>query len=273
MSCPRTRELPKSEGARERGALLPILYVLGLALTITCVIHAARTGRIMPWIYVIMFLPGAGPIAYLIAEMIPDLLGSRGGHKVRQGLLKVADPTRGLRHAKRTASVVDSVDAKADLAAELVRHGDYAQAIESYEAALTGLHRDDPKLLSGLAQARLAAGDGAGAQAALDALKAANPEFASADAHLTYALALEAQGKDDEAREEYAALIVYYPGEEARYRYAQLLVRQGAITPAREVLQEILKRAETSPGHYRRVQREWIAAARTEMKGLGATTT
>ena len=56
--------------------------------------------------------------------------------------------------------------------------------------------RGDPSLLSGLARAKRAAGDGGGAQAALDQLKAVAPEFDSADAHLTYAQALELQGKD-----------------------------------------------------------------------------
>ncbi len=65
---------------------------------------------------------------------------------------------------------------------------------------------------------------GAGAQAALDTLRETNPDFNSPDAHLTYAQALEAQGKDAEAAEEYEELVKYYPGEEARFRYAMLLI-------------------------------------------------
>jgi hypothetical protein len=217
---------------------------------------------------VIVFLPGIGIIAYAIAELVPDLVGSSRGNKVRQGVLNKVDPTRGLRKAKRNASIVDSVDAKADLAREHLRHGDYAAAIEAYESALTGFHSEDPMLLSGLARAKLAAGDGAGAQAALDTLRETNPEFNSPDAHLTYAQALEAQGKDAEAGEEYEELVKYYPGEEARYRYAMLLLRQGSAPRAKTIFEEIEQRADIGPGHYRRVQREWIVAARQELKAL-----
>ena len=247
-----------------------LLGIIVLVLEIICVIHAARTGRLFPWIYVIIMLPMVGIIAYGVVELMPDLMGARGVQSLRRNIVKMSDPTRDLRKAKRDSELVGSAEAKADLAEQHMLHGEYSEAVAAYESALVGFHADDPMLLSGLARAKLGSGDGAGAQAALDKLREANPEFSSADAHLIYARAMEMQGKDAEALEEYEALCAYFPGEEARCRHALLLQRIGRKQPAAALFAEILKRADGSPRHYRRVQKPWIDIARREISGAGA---
>ena len=61
----------------------------------------------------------------------------------------------------------------------------------------------------------------------------------SAEGHLLYARSLELQDKSDAALYEYAALVAYYPGQEARYRYALLLKETGRCADARKFLEEI----------------------------------
>jgi hypothetical protein len=105
----------------------------------------------------------------------------------------------------------------------------------------------------GLAKAQFLSGDGAGAQASLDALQIADPNFSSGDAHMIYARALELQGKDQEALEEYRKLARYFAGEEARARYAMMLQKLGATDEARTVFsgdRQIPRRraAPLSPG-------------------------
>jgi hypothetical protein len=102
---------------------------------------------------------------------------------------KLANPNRDLKVAKREVELVGSADAKRKLAEEYILRGEYNDAIDLLRSALTGVHSDDPALLFALARALVATEDGAGAQAALDELQAANPKFVSADAHLLYARA------------------------------------------------------------------------------------
>ena len=52
-------------------AALPII------LTVLLIIHVIRTGRNTLWIWLIIFLPLAGGIAYTIVELIPELSRSR----------------------------------------------------------------------------------------------------------------------------------------------------------------------------------------------------
>lgn len=239
----------------------------GILLMLLCVVHCVRNGNTQPWLFIIILLPGVGSLAYLVAVIVPDLWHGHDGAAIRRGFKKITDPDAEMRRARRDADMVGSADAKRKLAEEHVTRGNYAAAIDMYRAALTGMHKDDPALLYGLAKTQLAAGDGKGAQASLDALQAANPNFASADAHMIYARALEAQGKDGEAQAEYEKLVKYFPGEEARCRYGLLLKRAGHSERAANVFHEVLRSVDGAPRHYVRAQREWVGIAKANAAG------
>jgi len=243
---------------------VPIFIIIGV-LEIVCIVHAVKTGRMYPWIMLILFLPLVGCLIYLFVELIPDVMTSRQAHSVRRGFQNVTNPNKDFKARMREVEMVGSADAKRGLAEEYMQRGMYSEAIELYRSTLTGMYKDDPVLLYGLARAQLANGDGFGAQASLDALQAANPGFVSNEAHMVYARALEAQGKFKEALDEYKALTRTFPGEEARCRYAQLLMHTGDKHEARAVFQEILKMLDGAPRHYRRDQKEWGEIAKRNL--------
>jgi hypothetical protein len=243
---------------------LPIFIFITI-LEIVCVIHAVKTGRTYPWVMVIVFLPLVGCIAYLIMELVPDLTTTRQAHTVKRGLKNMADPNRDFRERMREVELVGSADAKRRLAEEYMGRAMYTDAVELYRSTLTGIHKDDPVLLFGLARALLASGDGAGAQASLDALQSANPGYVSNEAHMVYARALEAQGQYKEALQEYKALTRTFPGEEARCRYALLPRTTGATDEARTVFQEVVKMLDGAPKHYRREQKGWGEIAKQNL--------
>jgi hypothetical protein len=228
-----------------------------ILLLIVCVVHAIRTGRIFPWIYIIVFLPLIGSLIYIGMEILPEFIGSRRARRLGASVRELADPHRGLREAHRTAGFVGSVDSKRTLAEEYMARGRYADARTVYSDALQGQFKDDTALLYGLARAQFLCGDGAATQLSLDAIQAADPNYASADAHLLYARALELQEKDSEALEEYRKLVRYYPGEEARARFGLLLKKLGRVDEAKPIFQEILHLLDGAPARYRRAQKEW----------------
>jgi hypothetical protein len=241
---------------------MSLYFVIGIVIEVAFVIHAVRTGRVFPWIYIIIFLPLVGCIAYFAVEIVPALLRSRGVQKMHAGAKAMADPNKSLREAQRSAEMTGSVDSKRTLAEEYVKRGNYADAVTLYRDAASGHFADDPALLLGLARALFLSGDGAGAQATLDQLQSADPNFVSDDAHLIYARALELQGKNDEALAEYERLVRYFSGEEARGRYAQLLQRMGRTEDAKAIYAEILKRLDGAPKRYQTMQKEWGVIAK-----------
>ena len=240
------------------------LYILTILIQIGLVVHVIKTGRNMIWIWVLVLLPGVGSLAYVVVELLPELLRSRATRSAVRGVKRAVDPDRDLRQASATAAVSDTVVAKARLGAELARRGDYAAAAETYRAGLKGIYEHDPTLLLGLAEALFAAGDAAGARQSLDALIANNPDFKSADGHLLYARALEAEGNLAKAEAEYRGIANYYPGAEARVRHALLLRKLGRADEARAALDDVLRTAELAPRHVRRAQAEWLAVAKRE---------
>jgi hypothetical protein len=238
-----------------------LFLIISIVIQAGLIVHVIRTGRNQLWIWVLLFLPLAGGVAYVAVEILPELFRSRTAHRTARGLRRAMDPGADLRRYESEARVTGNVASRHRYAAELTRHARYDEAIAQYQQALTGLYEHDPNLMLGLAQAQFAKGEARAARQTLDELIKQNPTFRSPDGHLLYARALAAEGDVTKALEEYAVLAPAYPGAEAAVRYAQLLEAQGRRAEAQRVARELLEQARIAPGHYRRAQREWLDAA------------
>ncbi|MEO8309288.1 MAG: tetratricopeptide repeat protein [Pseudomonadota bacterium] len=244
------------------------IYVISLVFQALLIVHCVKTGRSQIWIWVLALLPIVGVIAYVAAELIPDLLRSRTTQRTVKGVRKALDPQADLRRLEGKAQLTGGVDANQRLAEELLRQNRTGDAIAAYQQCLKGLYEHDPNLMLGLANAQFAHGDAAATRATLDDLIRFNPEYKSPAGHLLYARALESEGNLPRALEEYSALAAYFPGAEAAVRYAQLLRRQQQTDQARKVLQDLTDQATASPEHYRRTQADWLKQAQRELAEL-----
>jgi hypothetical protein len=248
---------------------MPIsLAVVSIVFQALLIIHCVKTGRNQIWIWVLAMLSFAGVVAYVAAELIPDLMRSRATQKTVRGVKKALDPGADLRRLENQANLTGGVESNQRYAEELLRQGRAAEAIAVYRQTLRGLYEHDPNLMLGLAKALFSAGTIAEARRTLDELMQHNPDFRSAEGHLFYARALEAEGQPQRALDEYKTLSAYYPGAEATVRYAQLLRGQQQGEAARGVLKALLDQAAVAPAHYRRTQDEWLNKAERELAAL-----
>jgi hypothetical protein len=244
---------------------LYLIPILSIAIQAALIVHVIKTGRNTLWIWAIALLPPVGPIAYLVAEILPDLFGGRTARRAKSGVQRIIDPDRALRRASAEVEISGNVDARRRLAEELLERGQYDAAIDVYQGGLKGIFEHDPTLLLGLARAHFGKQDFASARSALERLAQHNPEFKSADAQLLYARTLEAEDALDEAERVYATLAPGYPGAEARVRYGVLLKRRGKLAEAHRVLKDLLDGAQLGPAHYRKAQGPWLDRARREL--------
>ena len=239
--------------------------ILLLLIDAALIAHVIKTGRNQLWIWAIFLVPGIGALAYVLAEILPELFGGRTARRATAGVRRMIDPNRELRRASAEVEISGNVDARRRLGEELFERNQFDEAIDVYRGGLKGIFEHDPTLLLGLARAQFGKQDFAPARATLELLAQHNPDFKSADAKLLYARTLDAQDALDEAEREYAMLAPGYPGAEARLRYGLLLKRRGKFQEAQRVLKDLLDGARLGPAHYRKAQAEWLDRARREL--------
>jgi hypothetical protein len=242
-----------------------LIFILTLAIQAGLIVHVIKTGRNMLWIWAIALVPAAGSLAYFVVEILPGVFRGSTARRTQLGVQRLIDPDRDLRRAAAEVEISGNVDARRRLAEEMYERGQFGDAIRAYQGGLSGIFEHDPTLLLGMARAQFAAGDFGAARASLERLIQQNPEFRSAEGHLLYARALEAQDALDEAEHEYEAVAPGYPGAEARLRYGLLLKRRGKLDDARRIFKDLLDGAKLGPPHYRKAQAEWLEQARREL--------
>lgn len=250
---------------------MPILISVSVVLQFLCLVHMVRSGRPYWWLWVILVGSYLGVAVYVVTQMIPDLRDDPRGQRLAREVVAKIDPERQRRRIRQELEAADTVDNRRRLAAESLRLGDYANAAELYRSVLTGIYATDPGFMLGLAEAEAGLGHYAAARDTLDSLIRTSPDFRSSDGHLLYARCLEELGEHARAIEEYEALSTSYPGEEARLRYARLLVRLERYGEARRVFEDMIKRAKIAPAYYRRKEKNHLDAARRELATLGPT--
>lgn len=58
---------------------MPLIAVsiLSIAVQAGLIVHVIKTGRNSLWIWAIALLPPAGPVAYVVVELLPEMFGGR----------------------------------------------------------------------------------------------------------------------------------------------------------------------------------------------------
>jgi hypothetical protein len=245
---------------------MPALAALVFGLQLLCLAHVVRTGRACQWFFIIMALPLASCLVYFFVESCPTSVAA--APPARQCVTSARPSTRSATCAlTQRAAEADTVENRTALAEECLRRGRSTDAKRLFQSCLTGPHATDHTLMLGLAQAQFALEDYAGACETLDRLRAAHPDLSCPEGHLIYARSKEQQGQVEQALIEYAALVGYYPGEEARCRLALLLQKTGRVAEARALFEDVVRSVERASRIYRRTERDWYEVARRNLTG------
>lgn len=241
-----------------------LLY--GIVVQVLCAVHCVKTGRPYYWLWIILAFSLVGCLVYFIVEMLPGLRHSHALRQTSRAITGVLDPNRDLREKGASFAISNNVETTCAYAEQLIRKGQFNEAIDLYVNARKGLFQNDPTLLVGLARAYFGTHRHADCVTTVDELVRHNPEYRDSDMRLLKAMALEAAGRDEEALQEYEAWGEAHPGPEARCRYAQLLKKMGQGERALALFNEVRLHAVNAPRHYKRQHKEWIDMALRECK-------
>jgi hypothetical protein len=175
------------------------------------------------------------------------------------------NPGAELRHHEAAWSQSPNVDNGRRYAQALLDSGKTEEAEEIIDQALKGLFATEPTLLLLRAQLQFSKDQSHETVQTLESLQKHNPDFRSAEGHLLYARALEAEDRIDDAIREYSAVSGYFPGVEARYRLAKCLEVAGKDSASKAEMESILNDAKLAPPHFHKSQKTWLDAVKKDL--------
>jgi hypothetical protein len=236
-------------------------YYISLVLQAICVIHCIRRGNQQRWIWVIVFLPYIGCIAYFFSE----ILTSRDLGNVQYGIGSLLNPAGRISRLENNLRFSDTFNNRVMLADAYLAKGRTNEAIELYKSSLTGAFTENEHVIKQLVAAY------AEQQRYEELIPLAEkirhlPEFARSRAQIQYARALEFTGDAQGAEREFKKMKARFSAFEARYQYGMFLLRAGRGEEARHVFADIAEEAPHLSSRERRYNHTWILKAKEELK-------
>jgi hypothetical protein len=214
-----------------------IVYFGILALQVLCVVDVIRRGRNSIWIMALIFLPVASALAYFIVEILPSLQHNRHVLVARQTVIEKLDPERELRSAQQALDIADTMANRLRVADALTALGRHSEALPLYQRGAGP--RPDFRTGEKLARSLFLNDKPEEALSVVDALLKVTAQSELDRATLLRARIFEDLKRNDEALELYADVVDRVPGDEARCRYAALLIKVGRKPEARRVLEDV----------------------------------
>jgi hypothetical protein len=237
---------------------MPIIAAaLQLAINVFCCYHVWKSGRPYYWMFIIIGFPVFGALAYLAFEVVPSSGARTHVKRVIKHFKPGADFKARLDEVERCGSMAN----KMALADECINTGQFDEAIKLYKSVMVGQYTEDLTALYGLGSAYFYKRDAQQAVATLTQVIEREPMFDRGDAKLMLAQALEGADKHSESRDCFEALLLHYPGEEARAQYVAFLCRQKDRVRAQSVITEIDKRFRLGGAAYRKENSNWRTSA------------
>lgn len=244
-------------------------YLLIIGLQVACIVHLMRRGGNPMWVTALIFLPVVSAIAYFFVEILPGLGQNRHVRTARAKAVSALDPERELRAARDALDLADTAANRLRVADALAGLGRNGEAVPLYrELIRMTAGEPDVRTQGKLAEALYETGQGAEALALLDAAPEPLGQSDRDRRILLRAKLLEHLGRAEEALERYADIITRMPGEEARCRYAALLIAQGWDRKALVVLEEVEKRMKRMDRQQRAAEADMYRWATDTLAGL-----
>jgi len=122
---------------------VPFALVI-LLLDITLIYHASRTGRLQPWAFIILMIPGIGALVYILVELVPEMLSGPGAQQARRRVANKLDPEKLYRELSDRLAATDTIANRVALAAECLKIERYEEAERHYSHILQLPMGDDP---------------------------------------------------------------------------------------------------------------------------------
>jgi hypothetical protein len=218
---------------------MPLGIGLHVLLAVLCAIHAVRTHQPLYWVFILFAFPLLGSIVYFFAVYVPSSRLERNARSAVAAAAKALDPTRDLREAQAAYDDAPTAQNRMQLAATLLEAGNAAEAVQHYEACLSGPFADDPEIRFGAARALTECLRYPEALGHLQAIRERHPDFRSEAVALLFARSLAGSSRRNEARAAYEQAVARFGTYEAKAEYAIFALAIGDLATARRLDAEL----------------------------------
>jgi hypothetical protein len=224
-----------------------------IALRIVAIVHFIRRRPDFFWIWVILF-HWVGALVYIAVEVIPDV-------GLLKGSFQVFPRRKRIRELEREVMDNPSAGNYEEMGLLYLDDGNFARARECYDKAISSRTDSvDPFYRRGIAEVEL--GDFAAAVPDLERAVSSDPDYDFHRGKGLLAWAYAETGQNNKADAMFREAVKISTISETYYHYALYLDAQGRNAEAREWAQKILDKKATMPGYQKRRERPWFAKAR-----------
>ena len=247
----------------ESGVYPLFLTALTLWMLIECVRKDPERNL---WLWIILFLPGIGPIAYFFIRWLP----ARNLHLQPPGWLRGLTRGAEIWRLQSAAAQIGNPYQHVQLGEALRETGQFERAGAAYSRAL----EKEPGNLTalwgaGLVEVHFKSYDAA--RVCFEKVLQEDPQFKFGDASLAYAKSLLSLQRTDEATAHLEKHVKRWRHPEGIYLLAQLHAQAGHYGEARSHLQSMLLEIDSSPLAIARKQGKWRRRGQQLLRKLGSS--
>ncbi len=238
-------------------------YYISFILQAICAIHCIRKGNQNKWIWLIVFLPLIGCIAYIFTEMFTK----NDMNNVQSGMSSVFNPAGKIKKLQENLRFRDTFDNRIALADAYLDAGQPDAAIVLYENSLKGTFAEHEH---GNMQLIRAYYDKQRYEDVLSIGKKVYnlPQFKRSRAQTLYAAALGFTGRNEEAEKEFRSMNGKFSNYESRYHFAKYLIRNNRTDEAKRLLVEMQNEIAHLDSAQKRYNKIWLSKVKDELKNL-----
>ncbi len=230
-----------------------------IALRVVAIVHFIRRRPDFFWIWVILF-HWVGALVYIVVEVIPDA-------SLLRTSFQVFPRRRRIHELERAILDNPSAGNYEELGQLYLDDGKFAQARAAYDKAISSrTDHADPFYRRGVAEIEL--GDFTAAVPDLERAVISDPDYDFHRAKGLLAHAYARTGQAEKADAMFREAVRISTLSETYYNYALFLQAQGRNAEARDWAQKILDKKPTMPGYLRRRERPWFRKAKALLSKL-----
>jgi len=235
-------------------------WVIQLAL----IVHVLRTGRPYWWIFILLFAPGLGGLAYLFIELLP-------GFRSPEGFIQSITPRSWkISRQRKTLEETETVANRIQLAETLFEAGQVQEAHDLAVECLSGVFKTDPRTLVDAARFKLALNQHAQALALLETVDTTADRRLAVQVDVLTGDAFLGLKRYAEAEAAYQKVNGRYIGEAPRAGLALVYENTRRKPEALALWKDIRAKFRKANPVWRRTERKWYKLATAKLKSAPA---